>query len=157
MERQEQLDGRGARFPGRSCNYNLAQERANSPYISPTDSLPDLLRCRTLHLCIRLGHAHRSRPALPYLLRPLWPRAPGSLQRHHWQRAQGRQRQGEVLPTSLSIMALTAYWVSKGWIQESIPYGTVMTGTLLEFHPVVLLFLAHGCCMLSKTLHVPKP
>jgi CDP-diacylglycerol--serine O-phosphatidyltransferase len=35
-------------------------------------------------------------------------------------------------------------------------YGTIMTGTLLEFHPMVLLFLAHGCCMLSKTLHVPK-
>ena len=54
-------------------------------------------------------------------------------------------------------MALTAYWVSKGWIQESIPYGTFLTGTVLEFHPMVLLFLAHGCCMLSKTLHVPKP
>jgi len=65
--------------------------------------------------------------------------------------------EGLPIPTSLSIMALTAYWVSKGWIQENIPYGTVMTGTLLEFHPVVLLFLAHGCCMLSKTLHVPKP
>jgi CDP-diacylglycerol--serine O-phosphatidyltransferase len=65
--------------------------------------------------------------------------------------------EGLPIPTSLSIMALMAYWVSKGWIQGAIPYGTFLTGTLLEFHPTVLLFLAHGCCMLSKTLHVPKP
>ena len=64
--------------------------------------------------------------------------------------------EGLPIPTSLSIMGLLAYWVSKGSIQESIPFGTFMTGTPLEFHPVVLLFLAHGCCMLSKTLHVPK-
>ena len=71
--------------------------RNTSLRISPANSNSDLLRCRTLHLCIRRGHAHRSRPALPYLLRSLWPRPPGSFQRHHWQRAQGRQRQGQVL------------------------------------------------------------
>lgn len=60
-------------------------------------AIPDLLRCRTLHLCICRGHAHWSRPAFPYLLRSLWSRAPGSLQRHYRQRAQGRQRQGQVL------------------------------------------------------------
>lgn len=65
--------------------------------------------------------------------------------------------EGLPIPTSLGIMALTAFWVSKGWILENIPYGTVMQGTPLEFHPVVFLFLAHGCCMVSKTLHVPKP
>lgn len=64
--------------------------------------------------------------------------------------------EGLPIPTSLGIMALTAFWLSKGWIQESIPYGTIMTGTILEFHPMVMLFLAHGCCMVSKTLHVPK-
>lgn len=41
--------------------------------------ISDLLRRRTLHLCIRRGNAHRSRPALPYLLRPVWPRTLGSL------------------------------------------------------------------------------
>jgi CDP-diacylglycerol--serine O-phosphatidyltransferase len=65
--------------------------------------------------------------------------------------------EGLPIPTSLSIMGLMAFWVSKGWIQGNIPYGTFLTGTFLEFHPTVVLFLAHGCCMLSKTLHVPKP
>ena len=64
--------------------------------------------------------------------------------------------EGLPIPTSLSIMGLMAFWVSKGWIQGNIPYGTFLTGTFLEFHPTVVLFLARGCCMLSKTLHVPK-
>lgn len=65
--------------------------------------------------------------------------------------------EGLPIPTSLSIAGLIGFWVSKGWVLESIPFGTIMQGTLLEFHPVVGLFLAHGCCMVSKTLHVPKP
>lgn len=65
--------------------------------------------------------------------------------------------EGLPIPTSLSIMALMAFWLSKGWVLANMPLGTVLTGTLLEFHPVTLLFLAHGSCMLSKTLHVPKP
>jgi hypothetical protein len=50
-----------------------------------------------------------------------------------------------------------AYWVSQGWIQESLPLGTWATGTIFEFHPVVGLFVLSGCLMTSKTLHVPKP
>ncbi|RMZ06197.1 hypothetical protein D0862_04714 [Hortaea werneckii] len=65
--------------------------------------------------------------------------------------------EGLPIPTSLSIAALMAFWVSQSWIEENIPLGTIMQGTLLEMHPVVGLFLAHGCCMVSKTLHVPKP
>ncbi|KAF7198079.1 CDP-diacylglycerol--serine O-phosphatidyltransferase [Pseudocercospora fuligena] len=64
--------------------------------------------------------------------------------------------EGLPIPTSLSIAALMAYWTTQNWIQENVPFGTILTGTILEFHPVVGLFLAHGCCMLSKTLHVPK-
>lgn len=65
--------------------------------------------------------------------------------------------EGLPIPTSLTIAALMGYWVSKGWVVDSVPMGTVFEGTILEFHPVVGLFLAHGCTMVSKTLHVPKP
>lgn len=65
--------------------------------------------------------------------------------------------EGTPAPTSLSIIALATYWVSKGWIHDSIPMGVFAAGTPLEFHPAVLLFVAHGCLMVSKTLHIPKP
>lgn len=65
--------------------------------------------------------------------------------------------EGLPIPTSLSIAALMAFWASQDRIQSRIPFGTVMTGSILEFHPVVGLFLGHACCMLSKTLHIPKP
>lgn len=64
--------------------------------------------------------------------------------------------EGLPIPTSLSIAGLMAYWASKGWVQELIPYGTIAQGTIFEFHPVVALFGIHACCMLSKTLHIPK-
>ena len=65
--------------------------------------------------------------------------------------------EGLPIPTSLSIAALMAFWASRNWLQGSIPYGTIAQGSIFEVHPVVGLFLVHGCCMLSKTLHVPKP
>ncbi|KAK4549034.1 hypothetical protein LTR36_007490 [Oleoguttula mirabilis] len=65
--------------------------------------------------------------------------------------------EGLPIPTSLSIAALMAFWVSRGWVHENIPFGTLAQGTMFEMHPIVGLFLAHGCCMVSKTLHVPKP
>jgi len=65
--------------------------------------------------------------------------------------------EGTPIPTSLSIAALMAYWVSQGWILDNLPLGTWATGTIFEFHPVVGLFVLSGCLMTSKTLHVPKP
>ncbi|TGO51336.1 hypothetical protein BCON_0163g00170 [Botryotinia convoluta] len=65
--------------------------------------------------------------------------------------------EGTPIPTSLSIAALMAYWVSKGWILDNVPLGTVGTGTIFEFHPVVGLFVLWGCMMTSKTIHIPKP
>lgn len=65
--------------------------------------------------------------------------------------------EGTPIPTSLSIAALMAYWVSQGWILDNLPMGTWATGSILEFHPVVGLFVLSGCLMTSKTLHVPKP
>lgn len=65
--------------------------------------------------------------------------------------------EGTPIPTSLSIAALMAYWVSQGWVQDNIPLGVLGKGSFLEVHPVVGLFVTHGCLMVSKTLHIPKP
>jgi len=65
--------------------------------------------------------------------------------------------EGTPIPTSLSIAAVMGYWVSQGWVHENIPLGTMLVGSALEFHPIVLAFVAHGCLMCSKTLHIPKP
>lgn len=65
--------------------------------------------------------------------------------------------EGTPIPTSLSIAALMAYWVSQGWILEALPLGVYGAGTLLEVHPVVGLFVVHGCLMTSRTIHIPKP
>jgi CDP-diacylglycerol---serine O-phosphatidyltransferase len=65
--------------------------------------------------------------------------------------------EGTPIPTSLSIAGLMAYWVSQGWVLENVPFGTLLKGTPLEFHPAVFLFVTHGCLMVSKTIHIPKP
>jgi CDP-diacylglycerol--serine O-phosphatidyltransferase len=52
---------------------------------------------------------------------------------------------------------MMAVWVYKGWILDNIPLGTLFTGTAFEFHPIAFVFVFHGCLMVSKTLHVPKP
>ncbi|THC95024.1 hypothetical protein EYZ11_005500 [Aspergillus tanneri] len=65
--------------------------------------------------------------------------------------------EGTPIPTTLSIASLMAYWVSQGWIQEDLPLGLVAQGSIFEFHPVTLLFVLHGCLMVSKTIHIPKP
>lgn len=65
--------------------------------------------------------------------------------------------EGTPIPTTLGIVGLMAYWVSQEWILEDIPLGLAAQGTLFEFHPIVLLFVLHGCLMVSKTLRIPKP
>lgn len=65
--------------------------------------------------------------------------------------------EGTPIPTSLGLDALMGYWLKQGWILDNIPFGTLLEGTPLEFHPVVLLFMIHGCMMTSKTIRIPKP
>lgn len=65
--------------------------------------------------------------------------------------------EGTPIPTTLGLDALMAYWVYSGKIHEAIPFGTLFEGTVLEFHPVLLLFILHGCAMTSRTIHIPKP
>lgn len=65
--------------------------------------------------------------------------------------------EGTPIPTTLGLDALMAWWISRGWIHDAIPGGVWLAGTALEVHPVVLVFMVHGCLMTSKTIHVPKP
>lgn len=65
--------------------------------------------------------------------------------------------EGTPIPTSLGLDAIMAYWVYAGWIHESVPLGVWFQGSALEVHPVVVVFMIHGCLMTSKTLRVPKP
>lgn len=65
--------------------------------------------------------------------------------------------EGTPIPTSLALVFTMAYWVSQGWVLGNIPLGTALTGTAFEFHPIAGLFLIHGCLMVSKSIHIPKP
>lgn len=63
--------------------------------------------------------------------------------------------EGTPIPTTLSIVSLMAYWARMGYVLENIPLGIMGEG-LLEFHPAVLVFVASGCAMVSKSIHIPK-
>ena len=57
------------------------------------------------------------------------------------------------LTSSSAMVALTFL----GLIHESLPLGTWFAGTILEFHPAVLMFVVNGTLMTSRTLQIPKP
>lgn len=65
--------------------------------------------------------------------------------------------EGTPIPTTLLEDSLMAYWVWNGWVLENIPLGTMFDGTMFEFHPIAFMFVLHGCFMVSKTIHIPKP
>ncbi|KAI2627535.1 CDP-diacylglycerol--serine O-phosphatidyltransferase [Hypoxylon sp. NC1633] len=65
--------------------------------------------------------------------------------------------EGTPVPTTLGLDALMAWWVSRGWVLDQVPGGIWFEGSVIEVHPVIALFVVHGCLMCSKTLHVPKP
>ena len=67
--------------------------------------------------------------------------------------------EGLPIPTSLLLVATMAFWVYKGWHSSELglPCGILFADSFFEFHPISLLFFIHGCCMVSKSLHVPKP
>lgn len=73
--------------------------------------------------------------------------------------ANGKARyfEGTPIPTTLALDALMAWWVSEGWTHDALPGGVWFAGTPLELHPVVVLFMVHGCLMTSRTIHIPKP
>jgi len=66
--------------------------------------------------------------------------------------------EGTPIPFAcLTSTAILATFTSMGMIHEKLPLGVVGLGTMLEFHPIALIFAINGCLMVSKTLHVPKP
>ncbi|GJC91771.1 CDP-diacylglycerol-serine O-phosphatidyltransferase [Colletotrichum higginsianum IMI 349063] len=65
--------------------------------------------------------------------------------------------EGTPIPTSLGLDAVMAYFISQRWILQDLPLGTWLTGSALEFHPIALVFVVHGCLMTSKSIHIPKP
>jgi CDP-diacylglycerol--serine O-phosphatidyltransferase len=65
--------------------------------------------------------------------------------------------EGTPIPMSLILVQTMAFWVYKGWTLAQIPLGLWLEGSALEFHPVVFMFVLHGCLMVSKTIHIPKP
>ena len=71
----------------------------------------------------------------------------------------GKSQYFEGIPVPFACLtssAIMATWTSMGLIHDKIPLGTMLTGSILEFHPVALLFVVNGCLMTSKTLKVPK-
>jgi CDP-diacylglycerol--serine O-phosphatidyltransferase len=65
--------------------------------------------------------------------------------------------EGTPITLSLGMISVMAYWVSMGWTHRNIPMGIWAKDTVFEVHPVVAMFVLHGCSMLSKTIQVPKP
>lgn len=65
--------------------------------------------------------------------------------------------EGLPIPTSLAQVAFMAYLVHKGLVSDKLPFGTWLSGSVLEFHPLVLVFAIHGCLLVSKSLKIPKP
>jgi CDP-diacylglycerol--serine O-phosphatidyltransferase len=64
--------------------------------------------------------------------------------------------EGLPIPTSLLLVTMVGILAATGHWQEELPLG-VWSGSLGSFHPLSLIYLAHGCGMISKTLRVPKP
>lgn len=64
--------------------------------------------------------------------------------------------EGTPIPTTLVLVGLMFASWTQGRVHDNIVFGTLMDGTVFEFHPAVLLFSASGCAMISKSLHVPK-
>lgn len=68
--------------------------------------------------------------------------------------------EGTPIPTTLSIAALMAYCVHRGWIHglDGLPGGTLggSPGSWFEWHPVALVFVLSGAAMVSRSIHIPK-
>lgn len=65
--------------------------------------------------------------------------------------------EGTPIPTSIGLASIMAFWAYNGWTHDSLPLGVWNKGSAFEVHPVALAFVLHGCLMVSKTIHIPKP
>lgn len=72
----------------------------------------------------------------------------------------GKSKYFEGIPVPFACFtscAVIATWSYMGLIHDSIPFGTYLTGSFLEYHPSVLMFVVLGSMMVSKTIQIPKP
>ncbi len=72
--------------------------------------------------------------------------------------AKGKVRyfEGMPIPSSVLLVLILAGCFYTGNIGEKLPLGVVTVGSA-HWHPLSLLYVAHGCAMTSKTLRIPKP
>lgn len=64
--------------------------------------------------------------------------------------------EGTPIPTTLALVGMMAYWVSKGYINDQLPLGVLFAGTALEVHVATFIFTLSGSAMISKSLKLPK-
>ncbi|KAI7898215.1 phosphatidylserine synthase [Cokeromyces recurvatus] len=65
--------------------------------------------------------------------------------------------EGTPIPTSLSLVALIAYFVSNDMYLDTLPGQMIKITNDWDLHPLVLTFVLSGTLMISKTLKIPKP
>jgi len=63
--------------------------------------------------------------------------------------------EGTPIPTSLALVMVLAFFFWKGRAGDELPMGVFDLGGY-QFHPLVLMYLASGSAMISKTLRIPK-
>ncbi|WP_239027235.1 CDP-alcohol phosphatidyltransferase family protein [Ramlibacter algicola] len=64
--------------------------------------------------------------------------------------------EGTPIPTSVLLTALLAVAAWSGHLGDDLWFGVLEVGPW-RLHPLVLLFVLSGSCMISKTLRIPKP
>ncbi|ORY96401.1 phosphatidylserine synthase [Syncephalastrum racemosum] len=65
--------------------------------------------------------------------------------------------EGTPIPTSLSLVAILAYFVLNGQYLHMLPGQLVTVAPGWEIHPLVLIYATSGTLMISRTLRIPKP
>ncbi|KAI8089760.1 phosphatidylserine synthase [Halteromyces radiatus] len=65
--------------------------------------------------------------------------------------------EGTPIPTSLTLVALLAYFVLQDRYLETLPGQLLVFADDWELHPLVLIYAVSGTLMISKTLRIPKP
>ena len=63
--------------------------------------------------------------------------------------------EGTPIPTSLALVMVLAFFFWRGHTGDALPFGVWNVGPV-QLHPLVLMYLASGSAMISKTLRIPK-
>lgn len=65
--------------------------------------------------------------------------------------------EGTPIPTSLSLVAILAYFVLNDQYLHNLPGQLVAVAPGWEIHPLVFIYATSGTLMISRTLRIPKP